>query len=44
LESPAENREPIWLVEEIETGALDRMMEDPPAPDDAGIIWTTWGD
>lgn len=44
LESPAENREPIWLVEEIETGALDRMMQDPPAPDDAGIIWTTWGD
>jgi hypothetical protein len=44
LESPAENREPIWLVEEIETGALDRMMEDPPAPDDAGVIWTTWGD
>ena len=44
LESPAENREPIWLMEEIETGALDRMMQDPPAPDDAGVIWTTWGD
>jgi hypothetical protein len=44
LESPDENREPIWLMEEIETGALDRMMQVPPAPDDAGIIWTTWGD
>ena len=27
----------------IDTGALDRMMQDPPAPDDAGVIWTTWG-
>jgi hypothetical protein len=44
LESPVENREPILLMEEIETGALDRMMQDPPAPDDAGFIWTTWGD
>lgn len=44
LESPDENREPIWLMEEIETGALARMMQDPPAPDDAGIVWTTWGD
>lgn len=25
-------------------GALDRMMADPPAPDSAGITWTTWGD
>jgi hypothetical protein len=44
LESPAENRGPIWLMEEIDTGALDRMMQDPPAPDHAGILWTTWGD
>jgi len=44
LESPAENNEPIWLMEEIETGALDRMMGDAPAPDDAGVVWTTWGD
>lgn len=44
LESPDENREPIWLMEEIETGALNRMMQVPPGPDDAGIIWTTWGD
>ena len=36
--------ERIGLKEEIETGALDRMMQDPPAPDDAGIIWTTWED
>jgi hypothetical protein len=39
-----ETYERIWLKEEIETGALRRMMQDPPAPDDAGVIWTTWGD
>jgi hypothetical protein len=39
-----ETNERIWLKEEIETGALHRMMQDPPAPDDAGVIWTTWGD
>ena len=43
LESPRENREPIWLKEEIETGALHRMMLDKPAADNAGVIWTTWG-
>jgi len=32
----------IWLMEEIETGALHRMMRNSPAADDAGIIWTTW--
>lgn len=32
----------IWLKEEIETGALRRMMRSPPAPDNAGITWTTW--
>jgi hypothetical protein len=36
--------EDIWLKEEIETGALRRMMQDPPAPDGAGVIWTTWRD
>jgi hypothetical protein len=39
-----ETHESIWLKEEIETGALRRMMQDPPAPDDAGVIWTIWGD
>lgn len=34
----------IWLKEEIETGALDRMMQTPPAADETGIIWTTWED
>jgi hypothetical protein len=43
LESPCESHEPIWLKEEIETGALHRMMRDKPAADDAGVIWTTWG-
>jgi hypothetical protein len=36
--------EQIWLKEGIETGALDRMMSGPPAPDSAGIVWTAWGD
>jgi hypothetical protein len=36
--------EQIWLKEAIETGDLDQMMADPPAPDRAGIVWTTWGD
>ena len=37
--------EAIWLKEAIETGAMDQMMmRNPPAPDEAGIIWTTWGD
>ena len=35
--------EPIELMEEIETGALHRMMRSRPAPDSAGVIWTTWG-
>jgi len=39
-----ETYERIWLKEEIETGALRRMMQDSPAPDEAGVIWTTWGD
>jgi len=32
----------IWLKEEIETGALHRMMRNQPSSDEAGIIWTTW--
>jgi len=36
--------DPVYLREEIETGALDRMMRAQPAADDDGIIWTTWGD
>jgi hypothetical protein len=43
LEPFAEDREKIWLMEELDTGALHRMMRDQPAADDAGIIWTTWG-
>jgi hypothetical protein len=37
------NREPIWLKEEIETGALHRMMQNEPVADDVGVICTTWG-
>jgi hypothetical protein len=40
---PADKHAPIWLMEEIETGALHRMMRGEPAPDEAGIVWTTWG-
>jgi hypothetical protein len=36
--------DPVYLREEIETGALHRMMQAQPAPDGNGIIWTTWGD
>ena len=36
--------ERIELKEEIETGALHRISQSHPAPDDAGIIWTTWED
>jgi hypothetical protein len=41
--TPGDRHAPIWLKEEIETGALHRMMRAQPAPDDAGIVWTTWG-
>ena len=41
--TPGDKHAPIWLKEEIETGALHRMMQAQPAPDDAGIVWTTWG-
>ena len=40
---PSDKHAPVWLMEEIETGALHRMMRDQPAADDAGIVWTIWG-
>ena len=43
LDPHAEGREQIWLKEEIETGALHRMVDSRPTADDAGITWTTWG-
>jgi hypothetical protein len=42
LDPYAEGREQIWLKEEIETGALHRMMDSQPTADEAGITWTTW--
>lgn len=36
--------DPDDLKEAIETGSLHRMMQDQPAADEAGIIWTTWND
>jgi hypothetical protein len=36
--------ERIELKEEIETGALHRLMQSHPAPDGAGVIWTAWED
>jgi hypothetical protein len=43
LEPYAEYREKIWLMEEIDTGALHRMMRDQPPADSTSTIWTTWG-
>jgi hypothetical protein len=43
LEPGADDYEKIWLMEDLDTGALHRMMRNEPAADDAGIIWTTWG-
>ena len=43
LEPGAEDYEKIWLMEDLDTGALHRMMRNEPAADDAGIIWTAWG-
>ena len=41
--TPADKYAPIWLMEEIETGALHRMMRTQPPPDDAGTVWAAWG-
>jgi len=41
--TPGDQHAAIWLKEEVETGALHLMMQAQPAPDDAGILWTTWG-
>jgi hypothetical protein len=38
----ADGYEAIWLKEEVETGALNRLMNSDPSPDDAGVIWTDW--
>lgn len=43
LEPFGSGHEDIWLMEEIDTGALHRMMDSQPSADSAGIIWTTWG-
>jgi hypothetical protein len=40
--TPGDKHAPIWLKEEIETGALHRMMQTRPGPDQAGIVWTRW--
>lgn len=43
LEPFGNGHEDIWLMEEIDTGALRRMMDGEPSADSAGIVWTTWG-
>lgn len=43
LEPYAADHESIWLMEEIDTGALHRMMQNQPPADSTGIIWTAWG-
>lgn len=44
LPDPSALYRSIWLMEEIETGALHRMMRDQAPADGAGIVWTTWRD
>jgi hypothetical protein len=39
----ADGYEHIWLMEEVETGALARLMGRHPRRDGDGIIWTDWG-
>jgi len=39
---PEDKHSLIWLMEEIETGALYRMMQNKPVADNAGITWTTF--
>ena len=39
---PEDKHSLVWLMEEIETGALYRMMRSQPAADGAGITWTTF--
>jgi hypothetical protein len=43
LEPFGNGREDIWLMEEIDTGALHRMMDSQPSADSTDIIWTAWG-
>lgn len=43
LDPFGEERESIWLMEEIDTGALHRMMKNQPSADSSGVIWTIWG-
>jgi hypothetical protein len=43
LEPYGQDHESIWLMEEIDTGALHRMMRNQPPADSTGIIWTSWG-
>jgi hypothetical protein len=43
LEPYAQDHESIWPKEEIDTGALHRMMRQQPPADSTGAIWTTWG-
>ncbi len=38
-----EGIEQLLLKEAIETGALDEMMQNPPAADEAGIVWADFG-
>jgi hypothetical protein len=42
--TPAESDgyEAIWLMEEVETGGLHRLMGQHPIPDHDGVTWTDW--
>jgi hypothetical protein len=43
LEPFGNGHEDIWLMEQIDTGALHRMIDSQRSADSAGIIWTNWG-
>ncbi len=40
---PSDKHALIWLMEEIETGGLHRMMQTRPSADKNDIVWTSWG-
>jgi len=38
----ADGYKEIWLMEEVETGGLGRLIGRHPTPDRDGIVWTDW--
>jgi hypothetical protein len=38
----SDGHDEIWLMEEVETGALSRLMARNIKPDGDGVVWTDW--